>query len=725
MAEKDALKDMLEDFKCCEDAESEQRKTALADLKFAKLNDQWDEEAKRARGQNRPCLTFNLLNVFIRQVTNDARMNRAAINILPNGSGATKDTALIIRDLIRGIENQSSADIVYDTATEFAVGSGLGYFRVDVDYACEDAWDQDIFLRRIANPFSVYGDWESTEATSVDWKRAFITDWYPIEIFKRRWKDAKAAGFNGSGGDWKTEWFGDKGVRVAEYWTREEVEAELVKLSNGQIMFMEALLKPQQVDGQQITLLDMLKVQGVEVKGTRKTKTYKVEKQLVTGTDVLETEPWKGKYIPIVPMYGEEVNVNGKRYFKSLHRDAHDSQKAYNYLKTTGIELIGLAPKAPYIGPKGAFVTDSAKWQSANTEAHPYMEYDVVPNAPDGGKPQRQVLDASAAGVMREAMAAHDDVKATLGMFDASIGARGNETSGKAIMARQREGDTATFNFIDNRNRAVEHGGKIILDLIPHYYTAERILRCVQEDGESYVVPLKTPVVEKSALEALMSPEPVQQSKPAVPQYVAAPQPAQAMALAPEKQRELQAITKIFDLGVGKYTVTVSAGPSYSTKRQESAEQMMEFIRIFPQSAAFIGDLLAKNLDWPGADQVAERLKAMLPPQAQGQVQPIVQQLQQTLQAQGAQAQKVIGELQEQIKSLTARVEDKKAENTLKGYDSHTKRIDTLVDAAGKGIFVETDAAGNVRVVPGPKPLVVPADDGMQQQTAPQGAVSA
>jgi ElaB/YqjD/DUF883 family membrane-anchored ribosome-binding protein len=477
-----------------------------------------------------------------------------------------------------------------------------------------------------------------------------------------------------------------------------------------------------------LTLMDMLKAQGVSVEGERESRTYKVKKELVTGTDVLEEEPWLGKYIPLVPMYGEEVNVNGKRYFKSLHRDAHDSQKAYNYLRTTGIELIGLTPKAPYVGPKGAFNTDANKWDTINTTAHGFVEYDgQIP-------PQRQQLDASAAGILREAMSAHDDVKAVLGMFDASIGNRSNETSGKAIMARQREGDTGTFHFLDNRNRAIEHGGRIVMDLIPHYYTTERILRCVQEDGESYTVPLGVPVAHKSQLEALLSPQQPQGQAPqgqapqthdgapapqGPPQYVPVPPQVQAQ-LSPEQARQLAAITKVFDLTVGKYGVAIQAGPNFTTRRQEAAEQMMEFIRIFPQAAGYIGDLLAKNLDWPGSEQVAERLKAMLPPQAQGNIDPMVQQLQQTLQQQGQQAQQTIAQLQKQIGELTQKVNDKSAQNHIDAHKADTDRIEALADAFSKGLHVSIAADGSING----QPLVPPgAMQGGFAGMPPQGAM--
>lgn len=307
---------------------------------------------------------------------------------------------------------------------------------------------------------------------------------------------------------------------------------------------------------------------------------------------------------------------------------------------------------------------------------------------------------------------ASDDMKAVMGMYDASLGARSNETSGKAIIARQREGDTSTYDFIKNRNIAVEHGGRIILDLIPRLYTTERILRCVQEDGSTYTVPVNQPVAPEQEIERMramaMGPAMPQAMQPGMAQQGmggAVPTPPQAtpeqatqgppkfipvppelsQQIPPQMLDKLRAVTRVFDLTTGKYDVMVVAGPGFNTRREEAATQMMEFIRVFPQSAPLIGDLLAKNLDWPGAEQVAERLKAMLPPQASGQINPMVQNLQNMLQQQDAQAKQAIGQLQAQIGQLSAQVKDKQAEIAIKaeelkikGFEAETRRAEVL-----------------------------------------------
>jgi hypothetical protein len=707
--ENDTLKDARDEFKASLDNESEQRKASQDDLEFAKLEKQWDQrDIDQRREEGRPCLTINRLPSFIKHVTNDGRINRPAINVKPVGSGATKDTANILSDLVRNIETMSQADIVYDTAFDFAVSCGLGYFRVDVDYATEDEFEQDIRLSRISNPFSVYGDYESKEATSIDWNRAFVTEKYRKASFEAKFgKQWKAASFESGGGDYDDQnWFDGDGIRVAEYWTREKVDARIFKLSNGMVMFEAEMVK----------IAEALTAQGITIVGDRETKTHKVKQRILTGTDVIEENDWLGKYIPIVPMYGEEVNINGKRYFISLVRRAKDSQRNFNYWRTSATELVALSPKAPWVGPVGMFVTDHAKWQTANRVAHQYIEFDVVPGA-EGMYPQRQPFAGVPAGALQEAANAQDDMKSIMNIYDASLGQRSNETSGRAINARDRQSDVATFDFIDNRNRAVEHGGRIIIDLIPKVYSAQRIMRCVQEDGTTYAVPVNQEVAPAQEVRKLQQPMPQpmppqmgpmgpapmgpgmppqgpqgpmqgpmppmgaptqqepQEEAGGPPEYVPVT-PELTAQLPPEALEHLRKITKVFDLTTGKYDVTVTAGPGFATRREEASQQMMEFIRIFPQSAPLIGDLLAKNLDWPGAEQVAQRLKAVLPPQAAGQINPMVQNLQNMLQQQDAQAKQAIGQLQQQIGGLTKQVQDKQGELQIKAQEVQVKQFE-------------------------------------------------
>jgi hypothetical protein len=336
--------------------------------------------------------------------------------------------------------------------------------------------------------------------------------------------------------------------------------------------------------------------------GERRVKSHKVTQHFMSGAEILESKDWPGRYIPIVPVYGDEFDVQGKRYFRSLIHNAKDAQRTFNYWRTTGAELIALAPKVPFIGPKGAFDSDITRWQTANTQSHSFLEYDPVPAA-GNVPPQRQPLDTGpAAGALQEALNASDDIKAIVGMYDASLGARSNETSGKAIMARQREGDISTFHFIDNMARAIRHTGRILIDLIPHVYDTERIVRVIGEDG-------------KQEAKQINAPYQVQDPKTGQPVV----------------DETGKAIEALHDLTAGKYDLTVTTGPSFTTRREEAAASMTEALRAYPQGAPVIVPELAKNLDWPGADDIAEKLEKMnsgqIPPEIQKQIEQGKQQL--------------------------------------------------------------------------------------------------
>jgi hypothetical protein len=619
MADKDTLKDALEAFKLAVEAEKENRDAALSDLKFARLAEQWPENVRQQREQEgRPCLTINKLPAFIRQVINDARQNKPSIKTHPADSFADPDTSEIINGLIRNIEYTSNADVAYDTALESAVTSGFGYWRVNIDYAHDDSFDKDICIDAIANPFSVYGDPHSTKADSSDWNTAFIIDQMSKAEFERKYKGAeKSKPWFDEYENLSAPWLENEVIQVAEYWTREEVPRVIMQLSDGTVIDEERYEANQEIFDQA----------GLTVADTRTTRGYKVTQHIMTGAEILETNEWAGKYIPIVPVYGEEVNVEGKRVLRSLVRDAKDPQRMFNFWRTASTELVALAPKAPFVGPKGAFNTDAAKWASANVKSHPYIEYDG-PIAP-----QRQPFDGVPAGALQEALNASDDMKAIIGIYDAGLGSRSNETSGKAIMARQRESDTSTFHFIDNLNRSIRHTGRILIDLIPHVYTGDRVIRVLGgDDGKE---PKNVTIGDQT--------------------------------------QQMEGVERIYDLSAGKYDLTVDTGPSFTTRREEAANQMIELLRAFPQAAPFIGDMLAKNLDWPGADEISKRLKIMLPPQLQDEDGPTPKeaQMQQTIE----QGMQMMQQMQQRIQELETDKSLEVRKLDIDGYKAESDRL--------------------------------------------------
>lgn len=578
----DFLKEARERFERASEAISDNHDEARDDMRFARLGEQWPEQVRKQRElDGRPCLVINRMPSFIRQVVNGARQNRPAITVIPADSKADTGTAEVMSGLIRNIEVSSDADIAYDTAIDAAVSGGFGYIRVNTAYTSDDSFDQDIVIERVLDPLTVFPDPDGDSADGSDWNCCFIVKKLPKDEFERRYKGKDKV-------DWENlkeigaPWLDDDGVMVAEYWHREEVDGQIVALSDGTVVNMaDFRLRAEE-----------LQTYGIEPVGEPRTiKTKKVTQYIMSGAEVLETVEWPGKYIPIVPVYGEEVVVEGKRYFRSLIRDAKDPKMEENYWRSAGAENVALAPRTPFIGPKGAFVSDFPKWETANHASHAYIEYDG-PVAP-----QRQGFVGAPIGEMQQAQVAVDDMKAIIGLYDSSLGAQSNETSGVAIRQRQRQGDIGTFHFVDNLTRAIRQVGRILIDLIPKVYSTARMVRILGEDMEP-----------------------------------------QSVQIAPKDQQDptmQQEMARVFDITAGKYDLVVKAGPSYGTQREYAQAEMAEIItKVGEEAAKVMAPLYFKNSDWPGADEVAEKLEKMwgaqqADPQQAQQQQQMAQQLQQ------------------------------------------------------------------------------------------------
>lgn len=637
----DIVKEALEAFEQAQDAESENRKRALEDIRFARMpGNQWPEQIRNQRQREmRPCLEIDILGPVLRQIVNDARMNRPATSIIPVDSKADIDTAEVLTGMVRSIESSSSADIAYDAAVEASASGGFGYWRINVDFANvaldedgvtelgESAFDKSIFIRTVPNPFSIYGDPDSTELDGSDWMVAHVVESMGRAKFKDKYPGANEMDFDGAlWGGVEAPWRTEKSVQVAEYWKREKiVKRALAIQTNDDVLIVMA----DEYEREQELFAQL----GGEVIGERPIMSHKVTQYVVNGVEELSRTEWKGSYIPIVPVYGEEVNLEGVRHFFSAINRAKDSQRNFNFWRTASTEMVALAPKVPFIGPKGSFETDHSKWSTANSQSHAFIEYDIVAG---GVAPQRQMPAQVPSGMMQEALSAADDVKRITGIHEASLGMASNETSGKAIIARQREGDVSTFHFIDNLTRAIRHSGRIIVDLIPKVYSTPRIVRILGEDG--------------TADERQIN---------------------QAFEDAQGKQR-------IHDVRTGRYDVAVKAGPSFTSRREEAATQMMELVRVFPDAAPIIGDLLAKNLDWPGADEIAKRLEKTLPPGIRDDEGNVPPEVQQQMQQMGEALQVFQQQLQQAQAELADAKDDKdikRAEAATKQYEAETARI--------------------------------------------------
>lgn len=667
------LEDAKEAFARAKDAWSENYELAIEDFRFARLGEQWPEKIRKQREEDvRPCLTINKLAPMIRQVVNDARQNKPAIAVHPADDAADPETAEVFNGLIRNIERNSDADVAYDTAIDHSATGGFGFFKINTRYARDDGFEQDIVIEACPNAFAICPDPDSTAADSSDWNSAWELEGLTKRQFERRFAGAEAVSFDGTGLGSKSAAGGDL-VQIAYEWVREETVREIVALSplplglEGDLAEMAA--RAGALMGESLVVdvdifeknRDLFAALGVTVIGEpRGVPSYKVEQRIWSGAERLKTIKWAGKFIPIVPVYGEDLNIEGRRHLAGMVRAARDAQQMFNFWRTASTELVALAPKTPFIGPVGAFTTDAAKWATANTQSHAYIEFDTVDadGNPISLPPQRQPFSGVPAGALQEALNASDDIKSILGMYDASLGARSNETSGRAIMARQREGDVSTFNYIDNLSRAIRHAGRILLDLIPKVYSTPRMQRILGPDDSVYTVRIAPKDQREAEMQRLQGQEAPQEPSEAKPNKFAG----------------------VYALDAGKYDLTVTAGPSFTSRREEAATQMIELIRAYPAVAPIIGDLLAKNLDWPGADEIAERLRSMLPAQLQGE----------NPEAEAAKAQmqkmaQIIGQLRGELEAARAdkSIDFRKVE--IDAYEAETGRLNAITGKDGAG----------------------------------------
>jgi hypothetical protein len=549
MKKEELLAEALKRFDTAQSFEREDRDLAAEDFRFA-AGEQWPITVRQARErENRPCLTYNRLPQFIRQVTGEARQNKPAIKVVPVDDGSDVDLAEIYSGLIRNIENQSHADEVYISAFENAVTGGIGGgWRVVTEYTNDDAFDQDIRLKRITNPFAITWDPGAKEFDKSDAAWCFVHEWITKEQFEARFpKNVPADWVSDFRAEATRHWINGERVRLAEYWVKKPVKKTLGMFEGRVIEVTPALSK-------------------FTYEQTREVDAFEVCRYLLSGHDVLEgPDPFPSKYIPIVPCFGPEEWIDDRVRHVSLIRHAKDPQRAYNYWQTVIAEKIALAPKSPWLVTPTMIAGLEDFWNRANTSNDPYLPY----NQDGGMRPTREAPAAVNSAEIQQSAQAIDDLKATMGMYDASLGASGNETSGRAIIARQREGDNATFAWIDNLARSIQHTGRILVDIIPKIYDTQRIVRILGEDGSQEMTPINW----------------------------------------------VQGMEIVNDITVGKYDVEITVGPSYRTRRQESAESMLAFVQAMPQAAAVAADLIARNLDWPGADEIADRLKRSLPPQ--------------------------------------------------------------------------------------------------------------
>ena len=649
-------------FKRCVDATTTNRAYQLDDIRFAAGSPdngwQWPVGVLNSRMKDpngaRPTLTINKLPQHIKLVTNEQRKNKPMGKILPVDDKGDQEVAEILNGIVRHIEVASHADVAYDTACENQVTIGEGYWRILTDYVDERSFEQDIRIAPVKNSFSVYLDPDNLKRDSTGRlsEYGFITDRLSTEQYKREFPKAK------SKSDWDDlqlgddtyTWFDDEGVMIAEYFY---VEYEKLTI----YLWPDGSITPQPIE-------------GMDPVDQRETQMRRVKWCKINGIEVLEERDWAGKYVPIVRVVGNEWDVEGEMVTSGLVRNAKDPMRMINYWTSQEAEMLALMPKAPFIGAVGQFKTQNEQWRDANITPFSRLEYDPVDvNGIVLPPPQRAAPPMPPIGIIEAKRGSADDLQAVMGQYNPSLGSESKEKSGRAIQARQQQADVGTYHYIDNLSRSIGFSTELILDLIPKIYDTQRVARIIGEDGEP------------------------DQCQMCVGQ-------GQAVT---EVEGEDGAIEKIYDPSVGKYDVVVSVGASFTTKRLEAAEFLTQTAQAAkdPITAQVITYLALKSQDWPGANEAADMIKKLLPPQIvesedDDKADPAVmaQQVQMAAQklgereAQLNQVHEQVAEEAQQAEELTAKAKEHEAR--AKEAEARAQAVVDQIEAAQKTLEAET-----------------------------------
>jgi hypothetical protein len=654
------ITEAIEFLRQAAEADTTNRAEALDDVKFA-AGDQWPVEIQNSRTlEARPCLTINKVDAYVRQITNQQRQQRPRIKCQGMNNETDAKMAEIITGICRHVEVNSNADHAYDTAFDFAVRMGWGYWRVTTDYVRPDSFDQEIYIKPIDNPFTVYFDPNSTAPDGSDAEKCLITVVMAKENFRKMYPDADDGGsFSARGtGDSNTEWVTKHDIRIAEYFYTRIISTHLVLLSDGTTAYEDELPSAEALD-----------LAGIYEVSRRKTFKKQIKWCKVTAMEVLEEGTWAGKYIPVVPTYGQQCVVDNKRKKFGLVRMAKDPQRMYNFWQTSMTESVALAPRAKWIMAEGQDEGHESEWAGANNTSYAYLRYKMTDiNGQPAPPPIRQAPEQPPAAIMAAAQSITMDLQAVVGIVDPNQLPSGN-ISGKALQGQQQQIDMTNFHYYDNLTRSIAHTGRIILDLIPKIYSSERVMRIIGDDGKPELTTInqKTGQQDENGIEMVLN-----------------------------------------DVTIGEYDVVMDTGPGYNTKRQEAVDSMMTLLAADPNLMAQAGDLIFRNMDFPGAETIADRLAAVnplaqidekspIPPQVQMQLAQSQQQMQ--AMAQQIQGLQMMIKNRQDVEQVRQTGEDRRAvlAAEVKLHDQNTRSVTsqnkTEIDALMKLILGHMDTA--------------------------------
>lgn len=637
-------------FQRAKDFEDDFRKLFVDDIKFCNADSdngyQWPDAIRRQRQDDaKPLLTINKTRQHALMVINESKENKPSVRVNAVGGDASYESAQVYEGVIRHIEYQSNAADAYDTALEFQVEGGIGYWRVVTDYAGDDSFDQEIFIRRIRNPMSVFLDPEIKEVDGSDAKFGFIFDDMRREDFDRAYPRYKDQIGNGSFGDYD-EWCTKDTVRVAEYYYVSYEKDTLIALPmpDGQGGMRIETVKLSEL---RESMPELARVAMEDKTIQRRTiQNPTVEWCLIAGDTIVERSRWAGTTIPIVRVVGEEKIIDGKLDRKGHVRNLKDPQRMYNYWSSSAVEHVALQTKVPYLADTRAIEGFESIWETANTQNHSYLPYNSTDDQHNPIQPpSREQPPMMAPAYISGMQVAAEEMKMVSGQNDALMGAPTQEIAGVAIQRRQKQADRSTMHFRDNLAKAIRYTGKILVDIIPKIYDTPRTIRILAEDGSDDSVQINP-----------------QQQAPMVEQ---------------PKQDGTEGVDRAFNPAMGKYEVIADSGPSYGTKREEAFDAMTALAAQNPAFLGIAGDLYMRAADFPMADDLAERFKRSIPANILGEAPPP------ELQAAQEQIQQLQAQLQAAMQAAAdndQKAADKSMKNEIDAFRATTDRLQTLLE---------------------------------------------
>lgn len=554
--------------------DTEQRRRVVDDMRFTFVSGhQWDEHLTKKR-RNRPCYEFNRVRQLVRRVTGQQLKNKPEIKVRATEDGDV-ETAEILNGLIKNIEVNSAAENAYDTAFQWACGGGYGVLRVVADYESDQSFDQCLKIKTVLDPMTVWFDPAAREFDRSDARYVFVTEVIPLSEFKRRWPKAEVVNFETSHMDeMDREWWFKDSVRIAEYWHVEDEKSRIYLLSDGSTVSAEEFdpIKDEAANPPIDPQTGQPAYEAITVKTEREVTKQVVYSCLVSGAGKLE-EPtkWGGSLIPIVPQWGDLVSIEGKQIYSGMTRFGRDAQTIHNFEMSTLVEVIAKLPNSPLTATPKMIEGLESYYERMGYDDAPVLLYNVDPGSPSA-RPSREAPAQFPAALAQMSAVATDELKANLGVYDASLGARSNESSGRAIIARQNEGEVANFVYIDNQIKALKRLGEILVDAIPHYYDADRSIRILGEDNAEKFVRVNQTILDQQTGEPVT----------------------------------------INDLSRGKYDVTCTVGKSFDTARMELAEAAQALSQN-PGPLGMLGQYaMVKSLDAPGMDEIKTAFRKAL-----------------------------------------------------------------------------------------------------------------